>query len=112
MVEMLPQLLTNVCAPNRTPMVRKLKSKGVDINVNSKILEVTDHDVKVQRADGTEEWLRGFDYVLFGLGSRNYDPLSEELKTFIPEVYAIGDAVRARQASFAMWEGFEAAYKL
>ena len=112
MVEMLPQLLTNVCAPNRTPMVRKLKSKGVDINVNSKILEVTDHDVKVQRADGTEEWLRGFDYVLFGLGSRNYDPLSEELKTFIPEVYAIGDALRARQASFAMWEGFEAAYKL
>lgn len=112
MVEMLPQLLTNVCAPNRTPLVRKLKNKGVNIQLNSKILEVTDHDVKVQRKDGSEEWLRGFDYVLFGLGSRNYDPLSEGLKTFIPEVYVIGDAVRARQASFAMWEGFESAYKL
>lgn len=112
LVEMLPQLLTNVCAPNRDPMVRTLMGKGVNINVNTKILEVTDHDVKVQRKDGTEEWLKGFDYIIFGLGSRNYDPLSEELKQFVPEVHVIGDAVRARQASFAMWEGFEAAYGL
>ena len=54
LVEMLPQLLTGVCAPNRTPLIRKLKNKGVHINVNNKILEVTDHDVKVQIADGTE----------------------------------------------------------
>lgn len=112
LVEMLPKLLTGVCAPNREPMIKKLKQNGVQINVNTKILEVTDHDVKVQRKDGTEEWLRGFDYIIFGLGSRNYDPLSEELKQFVPEVYAVGDAVRARQASFAMWEGFEAAYSL
>ena len=109
---MLPQLLTGVCAPNRTPLIRKLKNKGVHINVNTKILEVTDHDVKVQRADGTEEWLKGFDYILFGLGSRNYDPISEQIKEFVPEVHVVGDAKRARQASFAMWEAFEAAYSL
>lgn len=112
LVEMLPQLLTGVCEPNRAPMLRKLKKGGVQINVNTKILEVTDHDVKVQRGDGTEEWLKGFDYILFGLGSRNYDPLSESLKEFVPEVHVIGDAVKARQASYAMWEGFEAAYGL
>ena len=112
LVEMLPQLLTGVCEPNRAPMLRSLKKSGVHIKVNTKILEVTDHDVKVQQGDGTEEWLRGFDYILFGLGSRNYDPLSETLKEFVPEVHVIGDAVRARQASFAMWEGFEAAYSL
>lgn len=112
LVEMLPQLLTGVCAPNREPLIRKLKSKGVHINVNTKIMEVTDHEVKVQRQDGTQEWLEGFDYVLFGLGSRNYDPLSETLKEFVPEVHVIGDAVRARQASYAMWEGFEKAYSL
>lgn len=112
LVEMLPQLLTGVCAPNREPLIRKLKSKGVHINVNTKIMEVTDHEVKVQRQNGTQEWLEGFDYVLFGLGSRNYDPLSETLKEFVPEVHVIGDAVRARQASYAMWEGFEKAYSL
>jgi len=112
LVEMLPQLLTGVCIPNREPLIRKLKEQGVNINVNAKILEVTDHAVKVQRLDGTEEWLEGFDYILFGLGSRSYDPLSKDLKEFVPEVHVIGDAARARQASFAMWEGFEAAYSL
>ena len=112
LVEMQPQLLTGVCEPNRAPMLRSLKKSGVHIKVNTKILEVTDHDVKVQQGDETEEWLRGFDYILFGLGSRNYDPLSETLKEFVSEVHVIGDAVRARQASFAMWEGFEAAYSL
>ena len=89
-----------------------LEQHGVHININTKIMEVTDHDVKVQRKDGTEEWLKGFDYILFGLGSRAYDPLSEKLKAFVPEVKVIGDAVKARQASYAMWEGFEAAYSL
>lgn len=112
LIEMMPQLLTGVCSPNRTPLIRKLRESGVDINVNTRILEVTDHSVKVQRHDGSEEWLEGFDYILFGLGSRNHDPISEEIREFVPEVHVIGDAVRARQASYAMWEGFEAAYSL
>lgn len=111
-IEMLPQILTGVCMPNRAPLMRTLKKNDVHINVNTKVLEVTDHDVKVQRKDGTEEWLRGFDYVIFGLGARNYDPLSEKLREFVPEVHVIGDAVKARQSSDAMWEGFEVAYNL
>jgi NAD(H)-dependent 7beta-hydroxy-3-oxo-delta4-cholenoic acid oxidoreductase len=111
-IEMLPQILTGVCMPNRAPLMRSLKAHGVDINVNTKVLEVTDHDVKVQRKDGTEEWLRGFDYIIFGLGARNYDPLSASLREFVPEIHVIGDAAKARQSSNAMWEGFEAAYKL
>lgn len=112
LIEMMPQLLTGVCAPNREPLIKKLKNNGVKINVNTKVLEVTDHSVKVQRVDGIEEWLSGFDYILFGLGSRNYDPLSAEIKEFVPEVYVIGDAVKVRQASYAIWEGFEVAYNL
>lgn len=112
LIEMLPQLLTGVSAPNREPLIRRLKESGVKINVNTKVLEVTNHAVKVERSNGIEEWLEGFDYILFGLGSRNYDPLSKDLKEFVPEVHVIGDAVRARQASYAMWEGFEAAYSL
>ena len=111
-IEMQPQLMTGVCGPNRAPLLRTLKKNGVDINVNTKILEVTDHDVKVQRKDGSEEWLRGFDYIIFGLGARAYDPISEQLREFVPEVFVIGDAAKARQSSDAMWEGFEIAYNL
>ncbi|MFR6424232.1 MAG: NAD(P)/FAD-dependent oxidoreductase [Oscillospiraceae bacterium] len=82
LVEMQPQLMTGVCLPNRNIALASLRREGVKSYINSKVLEVTEHDVKIQHKDGTEEWLKGFDYIVLGLGSRKYDPLSEELKAF------------------------------
>lgn len=112
LVEMQPQLMSNVCLPNRNIMMRTLKEEGVKSYVNSKVLEITEHDVKIQHIDGSEEWLKGFDYIVLGLGSRNYDPLSEDLKTFVPEVRIIGDAVRAGLASEALHQGYFAGYEI
>ena len=116
-IEMAPKILNGVCQPNRIPLMHALDHNNVHINVNTKVLEVTDSSVKVQRKNAAgewdkEEWLEGFDYVLFGLGARNYDPLSAALKEFVPEVGVIGDAIKARQSSDAMHEGFEWAYNL
>ncbi len=83
------------------------------MNVNTKVLEVTENAVKVQRlSDGTEEWLTGFDYIVLGLGSRKYDPISEQIKDFVPEVHVIGDAIKPGQSSDAMHQGFFIAYDL
>lgn len=112
LVEMQPQLMTNVCLPNRNILMNSLRREGVKSYVNSKVLEVTEHDVKIQYKDGSEEWLKGFDYIVLGLGSRNYDPLSEELKTFVPDVRVIGDAVRSGLASEALHQGFFAGYEV
>ena len=112
LIEMLPQMMTGVCLPNRNIALASLRREGVQMNVNSKVLEVTEHDVKIQRKDGTEEWLRGFDYIVLGLGSRKYDPISEDLKAFVPEVYVIGDAVKPGQSSDAMHQGFYTGYKI
>lgn len=112
LVEMMPQMMTGVCQPNRSVAMASLRHEGVQMHVNSKVLEVTEHDVKIQHKDGSEEWLKGFDYIVLGLGSRKYDPLSEELKAFVPEVYVIGDAVKPGQSSDAMHQGFEVAYNL
>lgn len=112
LIEMLPQMMTGVCAPNRNIAMASLRREGVEMHVNSKVLEITDHDVLIQHKDGSEEWLKGFDYIVLGLGSRKYDPLSEELKTFVPEVYVIGDAIKPGQSSDAMHQGFEVGYKL
>lgn len=112
-VEMLPQLLTGVADPNRVPAIKSLRAQGVHEYTSTKIMEVHDHEIKVQDLHtGEAKVLGNFDYVIFGLGARAYDPLSEELKKTIPKVYVIGDAIRARQSSHAMREGFEAAYKL
>lgn len=113
LIEMAPQLLTGVCQPNRTTALQNLRHEGVHMNVNTKVLEVTENAVKVQRlVDGTEEWLTGFDYIVLGLGSRKYDPISEQIKDFVPEVHVIGDAIKPGQSSDAMHQGFFIAYDL
>ena len=110
LVEMQPQLMTGVCLPNRNIALASLRREGVKSYINSKVLEVTEHEVKIQHKDGTEEWLKGFDYIV--LGSRKYDPLSEELKAFVPEVHVIGDAIKPGQSSDAMHQGFHVGYEL
>lgn len=112
LVEMQPQLMTGVCLPNRNSALASLRREGVKSYINSKVLEVTEHEVKIQHKDGTEEWLKGFDYIVLGLGSRKYDPLSEELKAFVPEVHVIGDAIKPGQSSDAMHQGFHVGYEL
>lgn len=112
LVEMQPQLMTGVCLPNRNIALASLRREGVKSYINSKVLEVTEHEVKIQLKDGTEEWLKGFDYIVLGLGSRKYDPLSEELKAFVPEVHVIGDAIKPGQSSDAMHQGFHVGYEL
>ena len=39
-----------------------------------------------------EHLLEGFDSVVLAMGSRNYDPISEEVKKIVKETYVIGDA--------------------
>ena len=130
LVEMMPQMMTGVCQPNRSVAMEALHHHGAKMFVNSKVLEineykvkmpvgggnfeeVTKHDVKIQHIeDGSEEWLKNFDYIVLGLGSRKYDPLSEELKAFVPEVHVIGDAIKPGQSSDAMHQGFEVGYNL
>lgn len=112
LVEMQPQLMTGVCLPNRNIALASLRREGVKSYINSKVLEVTEHEVKIQHKDGTEEWLKGFDYIVLGLGSRKYDPLSEKLKAFVPEVHVIGDAIKPGQSSDAMHQGFHVGYEL
>ena len=129
LVEMMPQMMTGVCQPNRSVAMEALRHHGAKMFVNSKVMELNEytiqvnaggkvndvvkHDVKIQHLeDGSEEWLKCFDYVILGLGSRKYDPLSEELKAFVPEVYVIGDAVKPGQSSDAMHQGFHVAYDL
>ena len=112
LVEMQPQLMTGVCLPNRNIALASLRREGVKSYINSMVLEVTEHEVKIQHKDGTEEWLKGVDFIVLGLGSRKYEPLSEELKACVPEVHVIGDAIKPGQSSDAMHQGFHVGYEL
>ncbi|MEG0779278.1 MAG: NAD(P)/FAD-dependent oxidoreductase [Oscillospiraceae bacterium] len=112
-VEMLPQILGDYARYNRELLLRSMKSNNLTIMTSTKVVEYQDHQITVQLPDGTQKVLDGFDHIIFALGARGYDPLSEELKTCIPEVFVIGEAKKApRMAVKAVSEAFDIAYHL
>ena len=48
--------------------------------------------------------------VILALGSRSYVPFDPE--GLAPEVYTVGDAVKARDAKWAIYEGYRTAQKI
>ena len=54
----------------------------------------------------------GFDSIIIAMGSKSYNPLEEEVKDLVPEVYVIGDAKKAGEANKATEEAATVAFKI
>lgn len=111
-VEMLPVLAQDLCANNREPMMRRLRAAGARMYPRTKVLEYRGNTVLVEKEDGTQVEMGPYEHVLFSMGTRAYNPLSEELANFVPEVKIVGDAKEARRVVNATREGFDAAMEL
>ena len=113
MVDMLPAVLPTYTRYNRELLLRHLKHGGVRMMTGTKVVGYQEHQIEVEHSDGTRETLGGFDRILFALGAKSNDTLSQALAEFVPEVTVIGEAKQApRMAVKAVKEGFEAAYNL
>ena len=113
MVDMLPTVLATYTRYNRELLLRHLKAGNVHMMTSTKVVAYQEHQIDVELADGTRQTLDGFDHILFALGAKSNDPLSQALAEFVPEVAVIGEAKSApRMAVKAVREGFEAAYQL
>lgn len=62
--------------------------------------------------DGEKKSARGFDSVILALGSVSYNPLEEEIKDLVKEVYVIGDALKAGKANIATTQAAELANRI
>lgn len=112
LVDMLPTVLAKYTRYNRV-LLRRLKEGGVKMLTSTKVVEYGEHEIVVERGDGTRETLGGFSHIIFALGAKSSDTLSQSLAEFVPQVTVIGEAKSApRMAVKAVEEGFEAAYSL
>jgi len=91
--------------------MQRLNSYGVKMITSATVKEFLDDGV-VYEKDGKEEKLTGFDSIVIALGAKAYNPLEEKIKGKVPEVYVIGDAVKARKALEAIEEGARVAVKI
>lgn len=95
----------------RSVLLERLEAKGTKLLTRMKVLEILNHGVRAEH-EGKEVLLDGFDTLVMALGARSYNPIGEIAGEYIPEVYVIGDAAKARDAKTAIYEGAKLALTL
>ncbi|WP_213951792.1 FAD-dependent oxidoreductase [Tepidanaerobacter syntrophicus] len=110
-VEMLPEIAKDEQDAVKYFLLKRLNEYGVKAITGATVKEFLDDGVVCEK-DGKEEKIAGFDTVILAMGAKAYNPLEEKIKGKVPELYVIGDAVKARKAVEAIEEGARAAVKI
>ncbi|MFC1974512.1 FAD-dependent oxidoreductase [Chloroflexota bacterium] len=84
------------------PLRDSLIAHGVVIYAHTPVFEIRDNGVYV--IDGKELMFMRADSIVLAVGSQPKNKLVEELKSIVPEVHAIGDCVKPRDARQAVSE--------
>lgn len=103
-VEMQSMLAKEDVKRSRAVLMKRLEESGTIQRVNTKIVEILPNGIKADEGMGTVE-LTGYDVMILALGYRSYNPLQTAAESICSEVYVIGDASRARNAKYAIYEG-------
>jgi len=108
-VEVLENVALDEKSMARSLLIQRLKSKGVEIIVGAKVMEILPDGVKYLK-EGREETLLGVDHIVLAMGAKSENDLGEKV-TGIP-TFIIGDAKHPRTALEAMAEGWEIGRKI
>jgi NADPH-dependent 2,4-dienoyl-CoA reductase/sulfur reductase-like enzyme len=109
-IEMLPELATDLEPYTRKCLLRELARNNVAAIVSKKVLEITDVGLRVKSKGSDIELLRcGTVVVCTGMDSVN--ELEDKLTGKIHSIYVIGDAKEPRLIRNAISEGYIAGYK-
>ena len=109
-VEMLPDILSELVGSLVIDLKNILKKYGVTSHTNAKVIEITDHSVLCEGADGRFSLPAAT--VVLAFGYKPYNPLEEKAKEHCREVYTIGGAVKTSNAMVAIKEGYGIGFKL
>ena len=103
-VEMQSMLAKEDVKRSRVVLMERLRKAGTTQCTNTKILEILPDGIRAETPDGEKE-MRGYDKLILALGYQSNNPLQETADSMGKEVHVIGDAARARNAKFAIYEG-------
>lgn len=96
---------------HKTAVRLEMQELGIDLRLNTTAVAVTDEGLLARTGAG-EELLLPADTILCAAGMRARHALVEELLSAAPEVYPVGDCVRAGQVFWAVTGGYFAALDL
>jgi 2,4-dienoyl-CoA reductase (NADPH2) len=107
LIEMLGKLGADIGMTTRWVDLQMLSRYGVKAKTRTKVIEITQEGVVVEREGESE--LINCDTVVLAVGTNSVNSLEEKLKEVVEKVIVIGDAKAPRKALEAIKEGFFAA---
>ena len=110
-IDMMPKLAKDCVGRVRSVLLERLKKSGACMMTDVRVTEILKDGVRAERL-GEELILDGYDELVLSLGARSYNPLEEAAKKYFTKVHVIGDAARARDAKYAIYEGARLALEL
>jgi len=111
-LEMLPTIAGDLGTYNRWLMIERLIENDVRVETNVKVEEITDKGVWAVRPFSAHDEFFEADTVVVATGNRSVGSLVTAMKTKVPELHIIGDAVSPRKVKEAIEEGFLTALKI
>ena len=110
-VEILDEIARDMESVTRALLMKRIQDLPVAIMTGTRLRSFEEDTVVIER-NGRKERLPKFDTVIFAVGSKSMDELSEPLRQRGFEVHTIGDALKPRTILDAVHEGFEAGRRI
>jgi NADPH-dependent 2,4-dienoyl-CoA reductase/sulfur reductase-like enzyme len=110
-IEMLPEVATDVSASARPFLLKDLAEKNVKIYVNTKVKDVLKDGLVIER-NGCEEKIGPFDTVVVAVGVKSCNELSSVLDRKVDKLVTIGDASKVGKALEAIEQGYMAGFEI
>ncbi len=92
-------------------LMERLAKHGINIIKGSTVKSFIESGV-IYTKDGVDYTVDGFDTIALALGTRANNPLENEIRDKVNEVYVVGDALKARKALEAVREAFDVAMNI
>jgi len=110
LVEMLPDVGSEMDILARAMLLGRLKKQGVAIYTRTKVTSLTRDEAFVQKDDSAGHF--PIETVIMAVGVRPNRDLAGVLQYSGLETHVIGDAFQPRKALEAIWEGFETGLRI
>jgi 2,4-dienoyl-CoA reductase-like NADH-dependent reductase (Old Yellow Enzyme family)/thioredoxin reductase len=110
LVEMLPEVGTDMDALAKAMLLGRLKKQRVAIHTRTKVTRLTKNEALAQQDDNTIRF--PIETVIMAVGIRPNRDLAGALEHSGLEIHVVGDAFQPRKALEAIWEGFEVGLKV
>lgn len=112
LVEMLPNIATDMPFDAQIIFSEEIKQMtDLKVLTNSKVTKINENSVIIEK-DNQEQEIKDIDSVVLATGVLSDNILAQELKNTNFDVYSVGDALKPKDATKAIYEGAMAAIEI